>query len=265
MGLLDFVKNRQSLFTFQNHYGENKTMRARAIHQTIMQNSRESDYNWIAPAKELVKLCNNPNFPREYAVDIEMAILNCFANIEARVSRGGDKYITKADDALAVQFCYDELGRLMKASDNEEFKKTLNSVRTRYLKEMISSAVNISTRGLYFHCKAFRNLQEEIVSRNFFKYSTMKEDFNLLDMYEQISDETRTIFKEAYKRGMFKAEESEAMFSIVKALERCGESEDLDVRAMFAERKVIFRGDHRRNADQEKPQFDSDEDGLTNN
>ena len=218
MKLGDLIGNRQSLFTFKDHYGENQTMSAREIYHTVMQNRKESDYDWIVPANELVNLCKNPKFPREYAVDIEMAILICFANIEAGVNRGGDKYATKAEDATAVQYCYDELGRLVKLTDNKEFKKTLNLVRTRYLKEMITSAVNTSTRGFYFSCKAFRELQEEVVAKNFVKYYMKEETFNLLDMYKEIYNETKTVFREAYDSGMFRTEEKNDLFNIVKAL-----------------------------------------------
>ena len=243
MGLLDYISRMRSpRFTFKDHYGREQTMRAIDIYNTIMQESKESDYNWIAPAIELVKLCKNPNFPREYAVEIEMAILNCFANIEARVNRGGDKYITKANDALAVQYCYDELGRLSQSTDNKDLKKTLCSVRTRYLKEMVSSAVNTTVRGEYINCKSFRELREECIARFFTKFSLMEEEFNILDMYEEISDQTDTIFTEAYKSGMFRAEEREAMFNIAKIFESSCKHPDADVRAMFA--KPTFKGDH---------------------
>ena len=218
MGLLDFIaKKKAPKFTFKGHYRqEQKPMRAVDIYNTIMQQSKESDYNWIAPAIELVKLCKNPDFPREYAVEIEMAILTCFSNIEARVNSGGDKYVTKADDARAVQYCYDELGRLAQSTDNKELKKSITSVRTRYLKEMIRSAVNTTIRGGYIYCDAYGKLKEEVVARNFTKFSLMEEEFNIFDMYEEISDETDEIFKQAYKNGMFKQAEEETTFRIVK-------------------------------------------------
>lgn len=234
MRLVDLIRKRRDLFTFKNHYGENKTMCARDIYHTVMQNSRESDYNWIASANELVKLCKDSNFPREYSINIEIVILDCFSNIESRVNRGGDKYIVEEDDVLAIQYCYDDLGRLAQSTDNETLKKEITSVRTRYLKEMISSAVNTATRGLWFYCRPFNDLKEELVLKNFVKYSMMEETFNIQDMYKEIYNETKTIFKEAANGIMFKTEErDEDVLNIVAALERCEESEDIDVRAEF--------------------------------
>ena len=259
MGLFEYLSvSKGPFFTFKDHFGKEHTMRAETIHKHIMEQSQESDYEWIAPAIELVKICKDERFPRKYAIDIEMAILTCFANIEARVNRGGDKRVTKANDAMAVQYCYDELGRLMTSTDDKNLKNTLNSVRKRYLGEMISSAVNTTTRGQYFKCKAFRDLKKEVIAKSFAKYSMLEENFNILDMYEEISDETETIFDEADKNGMFRAQEREAMFNIVKALERAEESADIDIRAAFSRRNVSFIDGHTKNESQ-TPQLSSEE------
>ena len=257
MGLLDkILLKKGAKFTFKKHNGEERTMRAKDIYEIIIGQSKDSDYNWMAPAIELVKLCKNQEFPIEYAVDIEVAILNCFANIEARVNRGGDKYATKENDAIAVQYCYDELGRLAQSTDDEELKNTIRTVRTRYLKEMISSAVNTSTRYVYFHCKAFIDLKEEVISRNFVKYSMMEEDFNILDMYEEIYDETDRIFREAYESGMFKQAEDESTFRLL------GMFDDIDPliipHPQYA--RATFKGDHIKNYVQEIAQPSREED-----
>ena len=256
MGLLDFLRNKKPLFfTFKDHYGKEHSMRATTIYNTIMQDSKESDYNWIAPARELVKLCKNQNFPREYAVDIEMAILTCFSNIEARVNRGGDKYVDKADNVLAVQYCYDELGRLAQSTDNEELKKSIMSVRTRYLKEMISSAVNTTIRGDYIYCDAYGKLKEEVIGKYFVEYY-VQEGFNIKDMYEEISDETDKIFRQAYESGMFKQAEDEAMFSLVKMFN------DDDIFYPKKHPSATFKGNHTKN-DGQKPQSSNKEDILS--
>ena len=259
MGIFEYISvSKGPFFTFKDHFGKEKTMRAETIHDLVMKQSKESDYDWIAPAIELVKICKDERFPRKYAIDIEMAILNCSANIEARVNRGGDRRSVKANDATAIQYCYDDLGRLMKSTDDKNLKNTLNSVRTRYLLEMISSAVNTTTRGHYFKCKAFRDLKKEVIAKSFAKYSMLEKKFNILDMYKEISDETEIIFDEANRNGMFRAEEREAMFNIVKALERAEESADIDIRAAFSRRNVSFIDGHTKN-ESETPQSSNEE------
>lgn len=258
MGLLDFISRMKSpRFTFKKHNGEERTMRAKDIYEIIIGQSKDSDYNWMAPAIELVKLCRNQDFPREYAVDIEMAILTCFANIEARVNRGGDKYVDKADNVLAVQYCYDELGKLAQSTDNEELKKSIIAVRTRYLKEMISSAVNTTIRGDYIYCDAYGKLKEEIIGKYFVEYS-VQEGFNIKDMYEKISDETDKIFRQAYKSGMFKQAEDEATFRLVRMFD------DIDPLIIPNPKysSATFNGNHTKN-DGQNPQSSSEEDVLS--
>ena len=51
------------------------------LHSTIMKESAETDYNWIASFKELLRVCNKKGFNQELAKDIKLAIINCYANI----------------------------------------------------------------------------------------------------------------------------------------------------------------------------------------
>ncbi|MBO5394427.1 MAG: hypothetical protein J6A28_00785 [Clostridia bacterium] len=60
-------------------------------------------------------------------------------------------------------------------------------------------------------------MKEEIIAKNFVKYSMMKENFNIQDMYKEINNETKIIFREAAKSVMFKTEEKNDSLNIVKA------------------------------------------------
>ena len=61
--------------------GDTHSLTAKQLYERVLDDSK-SDYNWIASATELVRVCNNPCFPEMYAVGIKMIILNCFANLE---------------------------------------------------------------------------------------------------------------------------------------------------------------------------------------
>ncbi len=127
---------------------------------------------------------------------------------------------------------------------------------------MISSAVNTTVRGDYIYCDAYGKLKEEVIGKYFVEYS-VQEGFNIEDMYEEISDETEAIFKQAYESGMFRAEERDAMFNIVKTLKRCDESLDLDIRAEFGKKSATFTGYHTKYVEQENPQPSNEEDMLS--
>ena len=61
---------------------------AKELYERIMADSK-SDYKWIAPARELARICKESNFPKEYATAIKVAILNAYANVEHRANCGG--------------------------------------------------------------------------------------------------------------------------------------------------------------------------------
>ena len=86
-----------------SHHGSMHRMTAKQLCERIKQDSK-SDYNWISPARELVRVCKLPGFPIECAIIIKVAILNCFANIEHRANCGGDRYYTDPSDEKAVKY-----------------------------------------------------------------------------------------------------------------------------------------------------------------
>jgi len=54
---------------------------AEKLHKKIMEQSKESNYNFIAPITDLVRVCDKKSFPKEYALDIKLAILNSFSEL----------------------------------------------------------------------------------------------------------------------------------------------------------------------------------------
>ena len=56
-----------------SHYGVPNRMTAKQLCERIKEDSK-SDYNWISPARELVRICKIPGFPAESALFIKVAI-----------------------------------------------------------------------------------------------------------------------------------------------------------------------------------------------
>ena len=69
------------VYFFKGWYGERHFMTAKRLYKRVMKDASISDFGWIASATELVRICDKPNFPQQYAHDIKIAILNCFAKI----------------------------------------------------------------------------------------------------------------------------------------------------------------------------------------
>ena len=124
-------------YTITGWRGDKYSLTAKKLYKRVMKDS-ESDYNWIASATELVRVCNQAKFPEKFAQEIQIAILNCFANLENKKEVGSHQEPTDAD---AVNFCYNAL-----ADVSEE----ANKVRQKYLKAVIEGIIRYHFRLLDF-------------------------------------------------------------------------------------------------------------------
>ncbi len=121
-------------YVVTDYHGRKHLLTAKQLYERIMQDSKH-DYNWLAPARELVRICKKAKFPEEYAIPIKTAILNCFANIEHRANCGEGRYNDNQADREAVQYCYNSLYGI-----NTE---KVVSTRKKYLNEIISTATYV--------------------------------------------------------------------------------------------------------------------------
>lgn len=105
--------------------GKKYSLTANQLYERVLEDSK-SDYNWIASATELVRVCNDPCFPEKYAIAIKIIILNCFANRELQ-----KKYYANGEssDAEAVYSCYNSL---------PDANKTAKKVKEKYLNAVIT-------------------------------------------------------------------------------------------------------------------------------
>ena len=56
-------------------------MNAEEIYNKVMEVSEKAYFNWFADAPVLFRIADTETFPWDYASDIKVAILNCFANL----------------------------------------------------------------------------------------------------------------------------------------------------------------------------------------
>lgn len=62
----------------------------------------ESNWNWLAPATEIVKTISDPEFPEPIANELKGLVLKCFAELLLSDVGGTEK----STDQLAVAYCY---------------------------------------------------------------------------------------------------------------------------------------------------------------
>lgn len=178
-----------------NNY-ESVYMTAKQLYKRVKEDSK-SNYNWIAPAHELVRVCKIIGFPREYAEKIKIAILNCFANIESNVI--GDRILDSEEDKLAVEYCYNSLKGVSEEAD---------VVRERYLKAVIHFVSARHFRLLEFHHYGdTRNkIDNEWETLQFEKYNS-ENSLKFKNVLKELHDDYDSVMKAAEAEGKFEEDD----------------------------------------------------------
>ena len=182
-------------YTITGWRGDEHSLTAKKLYKRVMKDS-ESDYNWIASATELVRVCNQAKFPEKFAQEIQIAILNCFANLETKKEVGSHQEPTDAD---AVNFCYNAL-----ADVSEE----ANKVRQKYLKAVIEGITKYHFRLLDFnhYGPTYHKICEEWKRIKFEEYSHISSlDFKKLR--KTLDDEFDKTMRTAEEEGAFQKDD----------------------------------------------------------
>lgn len=129
------VLDMAGLFYITDHDGNRHVMTDRELRTLIIKQSRKSDYNWLAPANELLKTCNDPKFNKDYAKDIKVAIVNCYANF------------LKGDCPGNIVYAFDAYNELFECNDERVLE-----ARKKFLKAFIR-------RNIFWN-KHFGNIDE---------------------------------------------------------------------------------------------------------
>ncbi len=178
--------------------GDTHSLTAKALYERVLEDSK-SDYNWIASATELVRVCNDPCFPEMYSVGIKLIILNCFANLETKKEYPSHREST---DNEAVYSCYHSL-----PSTDE----TVIKVKSKYLKSVITAITMYTQSEVRFPIhigETYRKMVEEWKTAKFDEYvSADRIDFKQLQ--EDLYDDFETMIKTAERDGAFEKEDEE--------------------------------------------------------
>lgn len=179
-------------------YGDPIYMTAKQLYERVMKDSK-SDYNWIASAHELVRVCKNQEFSSYYAKKIKIAILNCFANIESNVF--GDRIIVSKEDKLAVEYCYNSLKGTSEEAD---------AARERYLKAVIHYVSARHFDYLEFrHCGKTRNkIDNEWEALQFEKYNS-ESSLEFENVLKELHDDYDHTMRTAEAVGKFEEDDKE--------------------------------------------------------
>lgn len=169
--------------------GKEYYLTAKQLWERVMKDSM-SNYNWIASATELTKVCLNDDFPKEYAEMIKTAILNCFAELELKKevpSRG------ESTDSEWVHYCYNSL-----TSDN----RRIIEAKQKYLRAVIESVRKYYFELPIYHGPAYEKVCEEWVNSQFDDWKDQK-DINFDILVKELKEDFGETIKKADEEGTF--------------------------------------------------------------
>ena len=179
--------------------GYKHSLTAKQLYDRVLADSK-SDYNWIASATDLVRVCNDPCFPEMYAVGIKIIILNYFANLELQ-----KEYPSKIEptDAEAVCSCYNSL-----PTTDETAKK----VKEKYLTAVITGITRYTQSGvrLPIHVgTTYKQNVEEWKKKKFDEYVSAVTILNFDQLREDLYADFDKMVKTAEEEGVFEKDDKE--------------------------------------------------------
>ncbi len=193
-------------YEINGRHGDTYSLTAKELYERVLEDSK-SDYNWIAYATELVRICNEPYFPEMYAIGIKTLILNCFANLELQKEYFSNK---KATDKKAVYFCYHSLPN----TDN-----TAKKVKEKYLTAVITSITYYTESEVRFPThfgETYRKKVEEWKKAKFDEYVSTEIDFDQLK--ENLYSDFDQMVQTAEQEGAFEKDDKKYLEQLNKSL-----------------------------------------------
>lgn len=191
------------------------SLTAKQIYERVMEDSK-SDYNWIASATELVRVCNESDFSEEYAKGIKIAILNCFANWETKKEYPG---YTLPTDKAAVYSCYHSL-------DGTETEVV--AVKSKYLMAVIEAITlydKTQVRFPFHIGPAYTKICKEW-KKSKFDDSFSKSDIDFEKLREELYEDFEKTIRKAEEEGTFKEDDEREAEALDKFLSNWYSVED---------------------------------------
>lgn len=154
----------------------------------------KSNWNWIAPATEIVKTISDPEFPEPIANELKGLILKCFADILLSNLSGTEK----STDQIAVAYCYYSL-----------HGKAEKSIKRLYRKNLISATVaHVSAVSSMIHGKAYRAFCKKW-EKDAFKNFTRRFGIDFMRFGPRIKADFEASLKRAELAGEFENDKIE--------------------------------------------------------
>ena len=178
------------------------SLTAKQLLERTKQNNKKG-YCWFAPISEIVKICDNPDFPEKYAKEIKLIILNAFAKLETKHEI---MFRQKAGDQDAVHSCYNSL------NNNDP---RVVAAKEQYLRAILEGITKYHFTPIEFisYSQTYRKLCEEWKEEQFKKYF-LQDTIDFLFFKHTLNESFEHVMQKAENDGLFKAENEQRFESI---------------------------------------------------
>ena len=167
-------------------------------------NDSKSNYDWIASATELVRICNSKNFPQKFAVEIKRAILNSFANL-ATANDEDFSYERSTDQQVVIE-CFNTLDQ-----NNELNKK----IQQKYIMQRIRAVTynSFELPPIMIYGEEFIDFRNQWIQKQYQEINELKEISQ--NIFEALKNKFLLELEEAEKTGVFeKSKKAQAEFQL---------------------------------------------------
>ena len=193
-------------FTIKDWYGKEHQMTADEFHERILKDAKRSNYNWLSSAYQIYEVCSLSEFPEELAIEIKVAILNCFSNI-----LNNHDSIGAWKDEETVYTIYNKL------YDCERIDVIL--ARQKFLTAAINFAVYTAFELPVHGGPVYGRFCQHFKGKMYKKYIDAR-DLEFKTMISKVRSDFVESVKSAEAQGVFKEEDKKNMDQMIENLKR---------------------------------------------
>ena len=167
------------------------------IYDRVMADSLNSQVDWEFPMTELFRVISMKEFPRHYAKEIEIAIINHFSSLEKNEKFEATNEEYKVIDAIYSRLLLDE---------DETKDELMISSRKGYLKSIIEKSTILAFNFKILPILQYENLKNKWIEEKFRQYENIY-GINFPCLLEVLVKEFREYIETAKDKGLLLREE----------------------------------------------------------
>lgn len=174
--------------------GNRHEMAPEELLERIRKDSR-SNWNWLAPATEIVKTISDPEFPEPIANELKKIVLRCFANVLLSNRIGTER----PTDQIAVAYCYYSL-----------HGKASKRIKRLYRENLIEAVMrDVDRRTWHIHGEQYREFCGDYKKEAIHRFTGRDFGTDFMRFRTNIEADFEKALKQAEESGAFKEDEAQ--------------------------------------------------------